>query len=107
MFTNAIGAHGPADTNAVASAATQAAGNAKPDDKNMFITLLVAQLKNQDPLAPQDSTQFLAQLAQFNSLEQLMSINQRIGQLLDSVAAAAVSESPSAERVRGAEATEK
>jgi flagellar basal-body rod modification protein FlgD len=54
----------------------------KTEEKDMFMSLLVAQLKNQDPLAPQDSTQFVAQLAQFNSLEQLISINQRLGQVL-------------------------
>jgi flagellar basal-body rod modification protein FlgD len=35
-----------------------------------FLQLLVAQLQNQDPTAPQDSTQFVAQLAQFSQLEQ-------------------------------------
>ena len=35
-----------------------------------FLKLFVAQLKNQDPLQPQDGTQFVAQLAQFSSLEQ-------------------------------------
>jgi flagellar hook assembly protein FlgD len=52
-------------------------------DKDAFLKLLVEQLKNQDPLAPQDGAAFVAQLAQFNSLEQLMSINERLGQLLD------------------------
>lgn len=52
-------------------------------DTNTFMTLLVAQLKNQDPLEPQDGTQFVAQLAQFNSLEQLISINDRLNQLLN------------------------
>jgi flagellar basal-body rod modification protein FlgD len=50
--------------------------------QNTFLKLLVEQLKNQDPLNPQDSAQFVAQLAQFNSLEQLISINSRLGQLL-------------------------
>lgn len=44
-------------------------------DSNDFLTLLVTQLKSQDPLNPMDSTQFTAQLAQFSSLEQLRSIN--------------------------------
>jgi flagellar basal-body rod modification protein FlgD len=35
-----------------------------------FLQLLVAQLQNQDPLQPQDGSQFVAQLAQFSSLEQ-------------------------------------
>jgi flagellar basal-body rod modification protein FlgD len=52
-------------------------------DSNTFMTLLVAQLKNQDPLAPQEGTEFIAQLAQFNSLEQLISINDRLNQLVN------------------------
>ncbi len=36
---------------------------------NTFLTLLTAQIKNQDPLAPLDSTQFVEQLATFSNLE--------------------------------------
>jgi len=43
--------------------------------QNAFLQLLVTQLQHQDPLQPQDDTQFLAQLAQFTSLEQLTNIN--------------------------------
>ena len=50
-------------------------------EKDMFMTLLVAQLKNQDPLQPQDGTQFVAQLAQLNSLDQLTGIREAVGQL--------------------------
>jgi flagellar basal-body rod modification protein FlgD len=46
-----------------------------------FLSLLVAQLQNQDPLNPLDSADFSAQLAQFSSLEQLMQINQRLTDL--------------------------
>jgi flagellar basal-body rod modification protein FlgD len=47
----------------------------------MFMSLLVAQLKNQDPLSPQDGAAFVAQLAQFNSLDQLVGIRDSIDQL--------------------------
>lgn len=43
-----------------------------------FLKLLVTQLQNQDPLQPQDGTEFVAQLAQFSSLEQLLGINQSL-----------------------------
>jgi len=46
-----------------------------------FLSLLVAQLQNQDPLNPMDSADFSAQLAQFSSLEQLMQINQGLAAL--------------------------
>jgi flagellar basal-body rod modification protein FlgD len=51
-------------------------------DQETFLKLLVAQLKNQDPLQPQDGTQFVAQLAQFSALDQLININRQLGDLL-------------------------
>jgi flagellar basal-body rod modification protein FlgD len=50
--------------------------------QNAFLQLLVTQLQHQDPLQPQDDTQFLAQLAQFTSLEQLTNINTSLQQLV-------------------------
>ena len=49
--------------------------------KEDFLTLLVAQLKNQDPMNPDDPTEFTAQLAQFSSLEQLFNINETMESL--------------------------
>lgn len=49
--------------------------------QDAFLKLLVAQLKHQDPLKPQDGSQFVAELAQFSSLEQAMAINDRLDML--------------------------
>ena len=46
-----------------------------------FLELMTAQLKNQDPLSPQDGNEFVAQLAQFNSLDQLIGIRDSIERL--------------------------
>ncbi len=46
--------------------------------KEDFLTLLVAQLQNQDPLNPDDPTEFTAQLAQYSSLEQLVNLNESV-----------------------------
>ena len=46
------------------------------DDSNMFLTLMLQQLQNQDPTQPTDNTQWLAQLAQYSSLEQMTQMNQ-------------------------------
>ena len=56
-----------------ASQPTSTSGAAAPT-KDMFLQLLVAQIKNQDPLNPTDSTQFVSQLAQFSELEQVIAI---------------------------------
>ncbi|MFD3157479.1 flagellar hook assembly protein FlgD [Haloimpatiens sp. FM7330] len=44
-------------------------------DKNAFLRILTAELKNQDPTNTKDSTQFVSQLAQFSSLEQMSNLN--------------------------------
>jgi flagellar basal-body rod modification protein FlgD len=43
--------------------------------ESTFLTLLVSQLQNQDPLNPMDSTQFVSQLTSYSQLEQLIDIN--------------------------------
>ena len=49
--------------------------------QDAFLKLLTTQLANQDPLAPQENGEFLAQLAQFSSLEKLTSIETSIKEL--------------------------
>ncbi len=46
------------------------------EQKSQFLQLLVAQMKMQDPLNPMDGTDFVAQLAQFTSVEELINIRQ-------------------------------
>lgn len=50
--------------------------------KDEFLKLLVAQLANQDPTKPEDSSQFVAQLAQFSALEQSQNMVSRLDTLL-------------------------
>lgn len=71
-----------------ASSATAARSSAaqqtptKPLDRDAFLQLLIAQLGNQDPLKPMDDTAFIAELAQFSSLEQMQSINSKLEPLM-------------------------
>ena len=61
--------------NVVGSSTTGVSDNTKNIGKDDFMKLLLAQLKNQDPLKPMDGTDFAVQLAQFSSLEQLSNLN--------------------------------
>lgn len=45
------------------------------NDSNMFLNLMLQQLKNQDPTEPTDNTEWLSQLAQYSSLEQMTQMN--------------------------------
>ncbi len=67
------------DISQISNAQTQAAQTTTSANQDMgkaeFLSLLVAQLQNQDPLSPMESQDFAAQLAQFSSLEQLSDIN--------------------------------
>ena len=69
--------------NADAYAATQKTEEKKNDalDKDTFLQLLVAQLKNQDPLDPQDNSSYIAELAQFSSLEQMTNVAKSLEEL--------------------------
>jgi flagellar basal-body rod modification protein FlgD len=57
----------------------KAGGQITRDD---FMKLLIAQLQNQDPLKPMDNQEFAVQLATFNSLEQLIGVNEKLDSLV-------------------------
>ena len=56
------------------NAAADALGSSSAPTESMFLQLLVAQLKNQDPSTPSDPSQFVGELAQFSQLEQTIQI---------------------------------
>ncbi|MEQ9547472.1 MAG: flagellar hook assembly protein FlgD [Marinobacter sp.] len=49
--------------------------------KNEFMELMIAQLKNQNPLEPQDNGEFISQLAQFSSLEEMQGVSRSVDEL--------------------------
>lgn len=99
-----IGAGGAAY--AAADGAPQAAPNDQFANKEMFLELLVAQIRHQNPLSPSDPKDFLAQLSQFSGVEQMVSMRRELeaihgaldaqSALLEKMQAAA--ETPAADR---------
>ncbi len=88
-----------------ATAATGTSGGTTPPPANStgqltsestFLQLLVSQIKNQDPLNPTDSIQFIGQLVQFSQLEQLLGINKGIQTLVGGTSAAPTTPLPPA-----------
>lgn len=66
----------PAPTNSSASKANL--------DYDAFLKLFMAQMKNQDPLNPNDPSQNLAQLASFSNVEQSLKLNEKLDTLISS-----------------------
>ncbi|MDX8511919.1 flagellar hook assembly protein FlgD [Mesorhizobium captivum] len=55
-------------------------------DYQSFLKLLIAEMKNQDPTKPMDSTQYVAQLATFSQVEQSVQTNSKLDQIMQSSA---------------------
>lgn len=62
--------------------AQNATGSPQSVDYQAFLQLLVAQMKNQDPTSPMDSTDYVAQLATFSQVEQSVQINNKLSEML-------------------------
>lgn len=73
MSVNAISTAGVGSTTTTATKPASSSMDGLGQDA--FMTLLLAQMKNQDPLKPMEDQDFIAQLAQFNSLSQLTELN--------------------------------
>lgn len=84
----------PATTAAGAGTASNGASSkaggpsAASVDYQSFLRLLVAEMKNQDPTNPIDSTQYVSQLATFSQVEQTVQVNNKLASLLQSSAVA-------------------
>ena len=78
------------NSNNATGAATQAGTDRATlaDNYDTFLVLLTAQLQNQDPLAPMDSTQFTQQLVQFSQVEQQIRTNEQLEGLVGQYQAA-------------------
>ena len=78
-----------ASTTSTTGSSSSAAGAASTSDisSNDFLTLLVTEMKNQDPTQPTDPNAYIQQLVGVNSLQQLISINQELGTATSGTAA--------------------
>ena len=76
------------------SANSKQAGIDSLANSQTFMTLLVAQLKNQDPTQPQDGMQFVTQLAQFSNLEQSVAMRTDIGTIKEKYVNAGAADAP-------------
>ncbi|MFB5266573.1 flagellar hook capping FlgD N-terminal domain-containing protein [Paenibacillus enshidis] len=60
-------------------------GSASSLGKDEFLKLLITQLQNQDPMQPMEDKEFIAQMAQFTSVEQLMNISTQLTAMTESL----------------------
>ena len=77
-----IGTNNQVRPGAIGAPTTQDAQGNPELDKQAFLKLMMTQMANQDPTAPQDSQEMAAQLAQFSTLEVMQSTNDRLDALL-------------------------
>lgn len=73
----------PATATSGSSSATSSASLA--DNFDTFLNILTAQIQNQDPLEPLDSSQFTEQLVQFSGVEQQIRTNDRLGDIFEAL----------------------
>lgn len=72
--------------NSSSSASSTSSTTTSEDIQNRFLTLLVAQLENQDPLNPLDNTEITSQLSQMSTVQGIEQLNTTLSSLVDSLA---------------------
>ena len=83
-----IGSTGPTaatTTPRPAASATETTGGTIAADFQTFLTLLTTQMRNQDPLSPTDSTEYMSQLASFSGVEQQVRTNERLDTIISAL----------------------
>ena len=89
MAVSNVAGSSSSSTGSAATTALQTAGNDL--GKDAFLKILITQLTHQDPLDPLKDKDFIAQMAQFSTLEQMTNMNKSIEQMLALNKASAVS----------------
>ncbi len=74
-------------TNTTSKTNTTSRTKSSTNDSNMFLNLMLQQLKNQDPTQPTDNTEWLSQLAQYSSLEQMTQMNSGLTNCMNYISA--------------------
>jgi flagellar basal-body rod modification protein FlgD len=85
-ISNTMGSSSTSSTGSTTSSNGSTVGTAAGLGKNDFLQLMMAQLKNQDPMQPTDDKEFITQLAQFNTLESMQNMTDQLEQLTGSQA---------------------
>ncbi len=89
MAVSNVAGSSSSSTGSAATTALQTAGNDL--GKDAFLKILITQLTHQDPLDPLKDKDFIAQMAQFSTLEQMTNMNKSIEQMVALNKASAVS----------------
>lgn len=83
---NVTSATDTTSTNSTSSTSSTTSTSKNTVDYNTFLQLLIAEMKNQDPTNPMDTSQYMSQFAQLSSVEQAMQTNTKLDSLLSSQA---------------------
>lgn len=70
---------------ASSTSSSSSTSTSSTNDSNTFLTLMLQEMQNQDPTQPMDNQQWLSQLAQYSSLEQMTAVNTNLKSLATSL----------------------